>query len=98
IDTLLHATSTLEVRFDDTRLEALRLEAEAGRRRRLLLVTAHRRENLGEAMEDIGAAVADLADAHPGLQVVFPLHRNPKVRESVVPALKGKENVILLEP
>lgn len=98
IDTLLHTTDTLDVRFDDSRLETLRLEAEAGRPHRILLVTAHRRENLGEAMVDIGAAVADIADAHPDLQVVFPMHRNPKVRDAVVPALENKENVILLEP
>lgn len=98
IDTLLHATSSLQVSFDDPRLEQLRLEKDAGTDRRLVLVTAHRRENLGEAMEDIAQAVADLSEKYPDIIVVFPMHRNPRVRDSIVPVLEGRSNVLLLEP
>ncbi|EWS81414.1 UDP-N-acetylglucosamine 2-epimerase [Brachybacterium phenoliresistens] len=98
IDTLLFATRTLEVTFDDDRLEALKNARSAGEAGKVLLVTAHRRENLGSAMEDIGGAVADLARKYPELTVVFPIHKNPKVREAIRPAVEGLDNVVLLEP
>ncbi|MGO2360772.1 MAG: non-hydrolyzing UDP-N-acetylglucosamine 2-epimerase [Brachybacterium tyrofermentans] len=98
IDTLLHATSTLEVRFDDERLEKLQQSLGNNGQERILLVTAHRRENLGSAMEDIGGAVADLARKYPDLTVVFPIHKNPKVRASIRPAVEGLDNVLLIEP
>ena len=98
IDTLLFATRTLEVTFDDERLEALKNARTAGEAGKVLLVTAHRRENLGSAMEDIGGAVADLARKYPELTVVFPIHKNPKVREAIRPAVEGLDNVVLIEP
>lgn len=76
IDTLLYAIERLDVRFDDDRLERLRIEKEQGRAPRVLLVTAHRRENLGDAMIGIGQAVADLARKYPDLLVAFPIHKN----------------------
>lgn len=98
IDTLLYATSTLDVTFDDPRLEALQQKAYAEGPGRILLVTAHRRENLGSAMEDIGNAVADMARKYPDLTVVFPIHKNPKVRASIRPAVEDLDNVLLIEP
>ena len=65
---------------------------------KLLLVTAHRRENLGEPLARICAAVRELASTHPGLQVVFPVHMNPAVRERVHQDLAGLENVRLTAP
>src|SRR5699024_499832 len=98
IDTLLFATANLDVRFDDDRLEELQSKAARGESGRVLLVTAHRRENLGTAMESIGAAVADLAKRYPDLTVVFPIHKNPKVRASIRPAVADLDNVLLIEP
>lgn len=98
IDTLMYATEHLRVDFDDERLEALRADKEAGTAGRVLLVTAHRRENLGSAMEDIGQAVAQLARKYPELTVVFPIHKNPKVRKAIKPAVQGLDNVYLIEP
>lgn len=98
IDTLMFATESLDVEFEDERLEALKKSKEAGTAGRVLLVTAHRRENLGSAMESIGSAVADLANRHPDLTVVFPIHRNPKVRAAIRPAVEGLDNVLLIEP
>lgn len=98
IDTLMFATANLEVQFGDERLESLKQAKETGSGGRILLVTAHRRENLGSAMEDIGAAVAEIASKYPDLTVVFPLHKNPKVRESIRPAVEGRQNVLVIEP
>jgi len=98
IDTLLFATSNVDVTFDDPRLEALQEKRAAGDTGKILLVTAHRRENLGTAMEDIGNAVSDLAQKYPEMTIVFPIHKNPKVRASIIPAVEGLENVLLIEP
>lgn len=98
IDTLMFATENLEVHFGDERLEQLQAKKGSGEGGRILLVTAHRRENLGEAMHDIGAGVAELARKYPDLTIVFPIHKNPKVREAIRPAVEGLENVLLIEP
>ena len=66
--------------------------------KRVVLVTAHRRESWGSAMEGVGRALADIARREPNVEIVFPIHRNPRVREAIVPALDGLPNVRLLEP
>lgn len=98
IDTLMFATENLQVHFEDERLEALQKAKDDGTAGRVLLVTAHRRENLGSAMEDIGAAVAEIAAKYPDLTIVFPIHKNPKVRAAIRPAVEGLDNVLLIEP
>ncbi len=65
--------------------------------RRVVVVTAHRRESWGDGMTRIAAAVAELA-TDPDLLVVFPLHRNPAVRSCFEPALSPLPNVVLCEP
>ncbi|GAA3813571.1 non-hydrolyzing UDP-N-acetylglucosamine 2-epimerase [Streptomyces chiangmaiensis] len=66
--------------------------------RRVLLVTAHRRESWGSGMESIGGAVADLARTEPELLIVLPLHPNPVVRAAILPQVTGLESVRLTEP
>jgi UDP-N-acetylglucosamine 2-epimerase len=65
----------------------------------LLLVTTHRRENFG-VMDEIGAAVRDLAECMRGMggHVICPVHLNPNVRRPVREALEGLPNVSLIEP
>ncbi|WP_018773485.1 non-hydrolyzing UDP-N-acetylglucosamine 2-epimerase [Arthrobacter sp. 131MFCol6.1] len=92
IDALL-ATVDKQLPFTDPRLEEL---ATSGRR--ILLVTTHRRENQGDAMRNMGRALARIADAEPELTIVLPAHKNPVVREAVLPALDGKANVLVTEP
>lgn len=65
--------------------------------RRLILVTGHRRESFGEGFERICAALARLA-RRPDVQIVYPVHLNPNVREPVFGVLGGHENVKLIEP
>lgn len=67
-------------------------------RQRVLLTTAHRRENWGEPLEAICGALADLVGAFKDVTVVFPVHKNPVVRETVQRILGRKERVILTEP
>jgi len=92
IDALL-ATVDKQLPFTDPRLEEL---AASGRE--ILLVTTHRRENQGESMRSVGRALARIADAEPDLVIVLPAHKNPVVREAVLPALEGKANVLVTEP
>jgi UDP-N-acetylglucosamine 2-epimerase (non-hydrolysing) len=65
--------------------------------RKLIVVTAHRRESFGDGFEQICAALARLA-ARPDVQIVYPVHRNPNVQEPVNRILAGLPNVVLLEP
>lgn len=60
-------------------------------------VTLHRRENWPR-LESIARALAEVARAFPGITFVYPLHKNPAVREAVVPVLETVENFVLLEP
>jgi UDP-N-acetylglucosamine 2-epimerase (non-hydrolysing) len=92
IDALL-TTVGKKIPFTHPQLEDL---AASGRK--ILLVTTHRRENQGEAMRRVGRALARIADAEPDLAIVLPVHKNPAVREAVLPALKGKLNVTVTEP
>ncbi len=64
----------------------------------MLLVTTHRRENQGEPMKAIGRALGRLAAAFPELTIVLPAHKNPKVRDAVLPSITGMSNVIISEP
>jgi len=66
--------------------------------RRILLVTTHRRENWGESMRNIYRALIDLVDEFPDVAVVFPVHRNPVVRDVAREMLEGRERFHLIEP
>lgn len=63
-----------------------------------LLVTTHRRENLGSSLENIGNALAELASTRPELLILLPAHRNPLVREAVLPRVRDFDNVLVTEP
>lgn len=65
--------------------------------RRIIAVTSHRRENWGEGMAGIAAALRTLAHRED-VAIVFPLHPNPQVRAPMAAALAGLPNVLLLEP
>jgi UDP-N-acetylglucosamine 2-epimerase (non-hydrolysing) len=66
--------------------------------RRVVMVTAHRRESWGEGHAGIGRAIAEIARTEPDVLIVFPIHRNPVVRETILPALSGLDNVRVVEP
>jgi UDP-N-acetylglucosamine 2-epimerase (non-hydrolysing) len=65
--------------------------------KKLIVITAHRRESFGAGFERICAALARLA-AHPDVQIVYPVHRNPNVQEPVTRLLAGIPNLLLIEP
>ena len=66
---------------------------------KVVLLTAHRRENWGEPMKDIFAAVRCLAEENEEVQIIFPMHRNPLIRELAKSSFEGIEDKIhLIEP
>lgn len=66
--------------------------------RKLVLVTCHRRENIGLPMRSVALAIKHLADGHPEAHFLFPMHPNPVVRESIQPVLSKQNGVTLCEP
>lgn len=66
--------------------------------RRLVLMTAHRRENLGENMEQMFRAIKRLVETHDDLHVVYPVHLNPKVRQIADEILGDDDHIQLIEP
>ena len=65
---------------------------------RLVLVTLHRRESLGEEMMAVCRALRRIADAHADITMVLPVHMNPSVRDVVMPVLGNHDRIILTEP
>ena len=65
---------------------------------RLILMTTHRRENLGEPMRNVYKALRMVLETHADVEAIFPVHKNPKVREIVQEELGGLEKVHLIEP
>nr|WP_306803821.1 UDP-N-acetylglucosamine 2-epimerase (non-hydrolyzing) [Providencia sp. PROV129] len=66
--------------------------------KKMILVTGHRRESFGGGFERICHALADIAQAHPDVQVVYPVHLNPNVSEPVKRILHNIDNIILISP
>lgn len=65
--------------------------------KKLIVVTAHRRESFGDGIEQICEALAELSE-RPDVQVVYPVHRNPNVLDPVTRRLGGRKNLVLEEP
>ncbi|MBR1590967.1 MAG: UDP-N-acetylglucosamine 2-epimerase (non-hydrolyzing) [Acidaminococcaceae bacterium] len=73
-------------------------ERALGSGKRLILMTTHRRENLGEPMRQVYRALKSVLEQHPDVAAIFPVHKNPKVREVVQAELAGIDRVYLTEP
>ena len=65
---------------------------------RLILITAHRRENLGEPMRHMFRAIRRVCDEHPDVKAIYPIHLNPAVRETAAAILGDDERIRLIEP
>ena len=89
----LHSVAAQNYRFDDAALA--HAVTKPGR---MILVTAHRRENWGKPMESVCRAVLRILAAFPDVHIVFPMHKNPVVREAVVPLLGQNPRILLTEP
>lgn len=92
IDALLDITEK-PFEFEDEVLKNIDFDSK-----RVILLTSHRRENLGKPMENIFSAVRRIVDKYDDCEVVFPVHLNPKVREIAERILGDSERVHLIEP
>lgn len=73
-------------------------ELEWAKDSRLILITAHRRENLGEPMKNMFRAIRRCMDEHPDLKAIYPIHMNPVVRQTADEILGGDERIRIIEP
>ncbi len=65
---------------------------------RLILITAHRRENLGEPMQHMFRAIKRVMDEHPDVKAIYPIHMNPVVRETANSILGNDDRIRIIEP
>ena len=65
---------------------------------RLIMITAHRRENLGEPMKHMFRAIRRVCDEHPDVKAIYPIHMNPVVRETAREILGDDERIHIIEP
>lgn len=83
----------------NTAIDALKFTAkEAQTDEKLVLLTSHRRENIGEPMRNVFSAVREIARKYPDLRIVYPVHPNPAVRRIAEEMLGEEENIELCEP
>ncbi len=73
-------------------------ELEWAKDSRLILITAHRRENLGEPMKNMFRAIRRVMDEHPDVKAIYPIHMNPVVRETANDILGDDERIHIIEP
>jgi len=100
IDALLSMVEKARiVDFSDTLLKSMPfLKQEKSDIPRIILVTGHRRENFGLGFEEICYALSVVANENPDIQIIYPVHLNPNVREPVNRILSNLNNVHLIEP
>jgi UDP-N-acetylglucosamine 2-epimerase len=94
IDALLSTVKT-NYNFLDPDIQSIFKQNDTSR---MILVTTHRRENLGEPMRQIYQALRSMLETFPDTHVVFPVHKNPKVRKVVTEVLGDHPRVYLIEP
>ncbi len=89
----LRIAASMPYKFEEPVLQRI-----MGDSKKLILVTAHRRENWGEPMREIAHAISQISDEFNDYEIVVAMHRNPIVRESLIPILQQKQQVHLVEP
>jgi UDP-N-acetylglucosamine 2-epimerase (non-hydrolysing) len=92
IDALLHVAE-LPFEMKGSQLADLPFE-----KKRIILVTAHRRENCGAPLREICNALREIASRHPDFHIVYPVHLNPSIHDPVHEILGESENISLLPP
>ncbi len=92
IDALLQVAGK-PYEFEEETLKTIDFE-----NKRVITVTCHRRENLGENMEQIFTAIRDIAKEFSDTEIIYPVHMNPKVREIAAKILGNAERIHLIEP
>ncbi len=89
----LQTTVKTDYQFEEKGLRTLDFE-----KHKILLVTAHRRENLGKPLENICSALKELVNRYKDVELVYPVHLNPAVRETVFEILGNQSRIHLIDP
>lgn len=97
IDALLYGIDKVNSEnFQDTEIESLKTTLDFSKK--IILVTGHRRENHGEGLIKICTALKTIAEANPQVQIIYPVHLNPNVKEPVHKLLSEIHNIFLVAP
>ncbi|PJI50996.1 MAG: UDP-N-acetylglucosamine 2-epimerase (non-hydrolyzing) [Pseudomonas sp.] len=97
IDALLDVVARLD-RDTELQAQAAKPFKHLDLNRKFILVTGHRRESFGDGFERICQALMEVAQQHPEIDIIYPVHLNPNVREPVNRLLVGIPNIHLIEP
>jgi len=95
IDALFHGLKIIQTRNDDKIVQFFDFIDHT---KKIVLVTGHRRESFGKPLGNICHAIRELSSYFPDVEIVYPVHLNPNVREPVMRILHGIKNVYLLDP
>lgn len=85
----------------NTAIDALKLTIrndDRANNEKIILLTSHRRENLGKPMENIFNAVKKIAKEYEDVKIIYPIHKNPQIRELAHSILDGQNNIEIIEP
>lgn len=97
IDALLFGIEKVNTNnFIDSEIEKLKVILDF--QKKIILVTGHRRENHGQGLLNVCSALKTIADENPDVQIIYPVHLNPKVEKPVYELLSGINNILLLKP
>lgn len=97
IDALLYSVKKLNTNnYTDPEIEQLKESIDFSKK--IILITGHRRENHGQGFINICKALKQIAENHPEIQLVYPVHLNPHVQKPVYELLKGVSNIKLIDP
>ncbi len=97
-NTVIDALLDTAARLKNTKIDTGIFQGADFQGKRVLLVTAHRRENWGSGMDEIALALRQIAEEFEDVQILYPIHKNPTVRESIEPVFAGHPRLILIEP
>ncbi|AHF14216.1 non-hydrolyzing UDP-N-acetylglucosamine 2-epimerase [Niabella soli] len=95
IDALLESVSKIDEGFSNPEIEELKKKIIPGKN--IVLVTGHRRENHGQGFQNICEALLDVSNL-PDVQIIYPVHLNPNVKDVVYARLSAQENISLVSP
>lgn len=95
IDALLWTVNKIEINYTNDKIKALSNQIDFNKR--VILVTGHRRENFGDGIENICRALLDIAK-EDDVEVVYPVHLNPNIKEPVERLLSKNKNIHLISP
>ena len=97
-DIFVTGNTAIDALKTTVRLDYTHPELEWAKGSRLILITAHRRENLGEPMKHMFRAIRRVMDEHSDVKAIYPIHMNPLVRDTANSILGGYDRIHLIEP